>query len=76
MSIRLDQHVVDEVHEFDAAVAQARPMVTTSEQQVVAAQEETTNKSIDLSFDLGSLECTAIRAAQEETSNMSTNLSL
>lgn len=76
MFIRLNQLVVDEVHELGAAVVQARPVTTTSEQQVVAAQEEATNKAIDLSFDLGSLECTTIRAAKEETSSMSINLSL
>lgn len=41
------RHVVDEARELDAAVGQARAMATTRAQQVLTAQDEATNKSIE-----------------------------
>ena len=49
MLIRLNRHLVDEVRELDAAVAQARAKASKSAQKSVDAQEERANKSIDLS---------------------------
>ena len=48
MFIRLNRHLIDEVREFDAAVAQARARVVKSAQISVAAQEERSNMSVDL----------------------------
>ena len=48
MFIRLNRHLIDEVRELDAAVAQARARVAKSAQISVAAQEERSNKSVDL----------------------------
>ena len=44
----LNRHLIDEVHELDAAVAQARARVAKSAQISVAAQEERSNMSVDL----------------------------
>ena len=44
----LNRHLIDEVHELDAAVAQARARVAKSAQIFVAAQEERSNMSVDL----------------------------
>ena len=48
MSIRLNRHLIDEVRELDAAVAQARARVAKSAQKSVSAQEERSNMSADL----------------------------
>ena len=48
MFIRLNRHLVDEVRELDAAVEQARARVPKSAHKSMAAQEERSNKSIDL----------------------------
>ena len=49
MFIRLNRHLIDEVRELDAAVAQARARVAKSAQiSSVAAQEERSNISVDL----------------------------
>ena len=48
MFIRLNRHLIDEVRELDAAVAQARARVAKSAQKSVAAQEERSNMSVDL----------------------------
>ena len=48
MFIRLNRHLVDEVRELDAALAQARARVAKSAQIPVAAQEERSNMSVDL----------------------------
>ena len=48
MVIRLNRHLIDEVRELDAAVAQARARVEKSAQISVAAQEQRSNISIDL----------------------------
>ena len=48
MFIRLNTHLIDEVSELDAAVAQARARVAESAQIAVTAQEERSNMSVDL----------------------------
>ena len=48
MFIRPNRHLMDEVRELDAAVAQARARVAKSAQIFVAAQEERPNMSVDL----------------------------
>ena len=48
MFIRLNRHLIDEIRELDAAVAQARARVAKSAQISVAAQEERSNISVDL----------------------------
>ena len=48
MFIRLNRYLIDEVHELDTAVAQARVRVAKSAHISVAAQEEKSNISIDL----------------------------
>ena len=48
MFIRLNRHLIDEVRELDASVAQARARVAKSAQISVAAQEEMPNMSVDL----------------------------
>ena len=49
MFIRLNRHnLIDEVRELDATVAQARARVAKSAQKYVAAQEERSNTSVDL----------------------------
>ena len=45
MFIRLNRHLIDEVRELDAAVAQARATVAKSAQKSVAAQEKRSNMS-------------------------------
>ena len=50
MFIRLNRHLIDEVRELDAAVAQARVRVVKSAQISVAAQEERLNISVDLTL--------------------------
>ena len=50
MFIRLNRHLIDDVCELDAAVAQARARVARSAQISVAAQEERSNMSVDLTF--------------------------
>ena len=50
MFIRLNRHLVDEVHALDAAVEQARARVARSAQKSAAAQAERSNVSIDLSL--------------------------
>ena len=46
--IRLSRHLIDEVRELDAVVAQARARAAKSAQKSVAAQEERSNMSVDL----------------------------
>ena len=46
--MRLNRHLIDEVREFDAAVAQARARVAKSAQIPVAAQEERSKMSVNL----------------------------
>ena len=48
MFIRLNRHLIDEVRKLDAAFAQARARVAKSAQISVAAQEERSNMSVDL----------------------------
>ena len=48
MFIRLNRHLIDEVRELDAAVAQARARVAKSAQTSVAVQEERSNMSFDV----------------------------
>ena len=48
MFIRLNRHLTNEVRELDAAVAQARARAVKSAQKSMAAQEERSNMSIDL----------------------------
>ena len=48
MFIRLNRHLIDEIRELDAAVAQARARVAKSAQISVSAQEERSNISVDL----------------------------
>ena len=48
MFIRLNRHLIDEVRELDAAVPQARARAVKSTQKSVAAQEERSNMSVDL----------------------------
>ena len=48
MFFQLNRHVIDEVRDMDAAVAQARARVANSTQKSVAAQEEGSNMSVDL----------------------------
>ena len=48
MFIRLNRHLIDEVREWDAAVAHARARVAKNAQKSVAAQEETSNISVGL----------------------------
>ena len=48
MFIRLNRHLIDEVRELDAAVAQARVTVAKIAQKSAAAQEERSNMSVDL----------------------------
>ena len=46
--IRLNRHLIGEVRNLDAAVAQVRARVATSAQISVAAQKERSNMSVDL----------------------------
>ena len=48
MFIRLNRHLIDEVRELDAAVAQARARVAKSTQMSVAARGDRSNMSVDL----------------------------
>ena len=50
MFIRLNMHLVDEVHELDAANAQARARVAKSAQKSAAAQQERSSMSVDLAL--------------------------
>ena len=50
MFIRLNRHLVDEVHALDVVVEQARARVARSAQKSAAAQAERSNVSIDLSL--------------------------
>ena len=50
MFIRLNRHLVDEVHELDAANAQARARVAKSAQKSAAAQQERSSMSVDLAL--------------------------
>ena len=52
MFIRLNRHLVDEVHELDAANAQARARVAKSAQKSAAAQQERSNMSVDLALQM------------------------
>ena len=47
MFIRLNRHLIDEVHELNTAIAQARARVAKSAHKSVAAQEERSNMSAD-----------------------------
>ena len=46
--IRLNRHLIGEVRELEAAVVQARATVAKNAQVSVAAQEERSNMSVDL----------------------------
>ena len=46
--IWLNRHLIGEVRELDASVAQARARVAKSAQISVAAQEERSNMTVDL----------------------------
>ena len=46
--IRLNRHLIGEVRELDAAVAQAQGRVAKNAQVSVAVQEERSNMSVDL----------------------------
>ena len=48
MFMRLNRHLIDEIRELDAAVAQARARVAKSAQISVGAQEEGSNMPVDL----------------------------
>ena len=48
MFIWLNRHLIDEIRELDAAVAQARARVAKSSKISVAAQEKRSNMSVDL----------------------------
>ena len=48
MFVRLNKHLIGEVRELDAAVAQARARVAKSAHISVAAQEERLNMSVNL----------------------------
>ena len=48
VSIRLNKHLIDEVRDLDATIAQARARVAKSAQVSVVAQEERSNMSVDL----------------------------
>ena len=48
--IRLNRHLVDEVHELDAAKAQARDRVSKSAQKSAVAQQERASMSVDLAL--------------------------
>ena len=50
MFIRLNRHLVDEVHELDAANAQARARVAKSAPKSAAAQQERSRMSFDLAL--------------------------
>ena len=50
MFIRLNMHLIGEVRKLDAAVPQARARVAKSAQESVAAQEERSNMSVDLTY--------------------------
>ena len=50
MFIRLNRHLVDEVHELGAANAQARARVSRSAQKSAAAQQERSSMSVDLAI--------------------------
>ena len=50
MFIRLNRHLVDEVHELDAAKAQARARVSKSAQKSAVAQQERASMSVDLAL--------------------------
>ena len=48
--IRLNRNLVDEVHELDAADAQARARVANSAQKSAAAQQGSSSISVDLAL--------------------------
>ena len=50
MFIRLNRHLVDEVHVLDAANAQARARVAKSAQKSAVAQQERSSMSVDLAL--------------------------
>ena len=50
MFIRLNRHLVDEVHELDATNAQARARVAKSAQKSAAAQPERSSTSLELAL--------------------------
>ena len=50
MFIRLNRHLVDEVHELDASNVQARARVAKSAQKSAAAQQERSSMSVDLAL--------------------------
>ena len=50
MFIWLNRHLVDEVHELDAANAQTRARVAKSAQKPAAAQQERSSMSVDLAL--------------------------
>ena len=52
MFIRLNRHLIDEVRDLDAAVAQARARVAKTAHISVVAQEERSNMSVDLTVEI------------------------
>ena len=50
MFIRLNRHLVNEVHELDAANAQARARVAKSAKKSAAAQQERSSMSVALAL--------------------------
>ena len=52
MFIRLNRHLVNEVHKLDAANAQALARVAKSAQKSAAAQQERSNMSVDLALQM------------------------
>ena len=50
MFIRLNRHLIDEVHELDALNAQARPRVAKIAQKAAAAHQERSSMSVDLAL--------------------------
>ena len=52
MFIRLNRHLIDEVHELDALNAQARPRVAKIAQKSAAAHQERSSMSVDLALQM------------------------
>ena len=54
---RLNRHLVDEVHELDAANAQARAKVAKSAQKSATAQQERSSMSVDFALKMSRMAC-------------------
>ena len=57
MFIRLNRYLVDEVHELDAANAQARAKVAKSAQKSATAQQERSSMSVDFALKMSRMAC-------------------